>query len=394
MIFYFLAPYQFKRHLKKSVVNIVFYFLANYKYEYIIIFILAKIKKRGPKVYLKKWIMASKSLKNLSELKISILYDNPIKTNNKIDLSESNILDQVEIIKKILSNLNSNLFIIPITNQILNTIDNLLFHGPDIVFNLCESVHSESCFEMNIPSILEFLGITYTGSSPLALGLCQQKDLTKSILMSNNIPTPRYKIIQQNDEILKLDLKFPLIIKPVHEDGSLGITEESIVSNYREINRQIKYISDNFHQPALIEEYIDGREFNVSILGNYPPIVLPISEIMFKGEKKIVDYDSKWVYSSKSFKESPAICPAIIDSKILYKIKKIAIKSYKALHCRDYARVDIRLYNETPYVIDVNPNPDISSESGYIRSIKAGGLEVEEFIKAVVSYAVHRKNNK
>lgn len=327
----------------------------------------------------------------MTDSQIAILYNEPIQTNNKIDLSESNILDQVEIIKKSLFNLNVSFSVIPVTNRILSTIDSLISQRPDVVFNLCESVYGKTYFEMNIPSILEFLGIAYTGSPPLTLGLCQQKDLTKSILKSNNIPTPKHVIIQRNEEFLKLDLDFPLIIKPVHEDGNLGINDESIVTNYHGLNRQIEYVTNNFDQPALIEEYVDGREFNVSILGNYPPQILPISEIMFKGEKKIVDYDSKWVSTSKSFKESPAICPAEIDSNLLYAIKNIAKKSYEALHCRDYARIDIRLFNDIPYVIEVNPNPDISLEAGYMRSLRAGGISAEDFVGEVIGYTLDRK---
>ncbi len=328
----------------------------------------------------------------LPDLNVAILHNIPSILDTGSEPSEIDVLDQVEGVKKSLQKLNIPLIIIPVTQPISTIIDTLMKWKPTVVFNLCENVYGISSFEMNIPCLLELLRIPYTGSSPITLGLCQNKDLAKAILATHGVPTPRYRVIQKSVEDEKIDLQFPLVVKPVHEDGSLGITEKSLVANYHDLVSQVENVIKTYRQPALVEECVGGREFNVSLLGNNPPTLLPISEVMFKGEGRIVDYNAKWIRWSKSFKETPSVCPAELDTDVRVKIEDIAIRSYEYLHCRDYARVDIRLSREIPYVLEVNPNPDISPEAGYTRSLLTEGLNLENFVEKVIGYALSREN--
>lgn len=236
-------------------------------------------------------------------LKVGILFNYPTKPlrGESLDyLAEAEVLDQVQAVQEALRKLGLQHYEIPLKGDVEEVIKILKEHKPDIVVNLSEGFLGDSSLEMHVPAILEMLGIPYTGSRPLTLGLCQDKGLAKAILRANNIPTPKYQVMSRAD-VLRRGLKFPLFVKPLREDASIGITRGSFVRNMEELRSQVEYVNSVYGQPALVEEYISGREFNVSILGNEEPIVLPISEIIFEfeGEPKIVDYAAKWLKDSE-----------------------------------------------------------------------------------------------
>ena len=189
-------------------------------------------------------------------------------------------------------------------------------------------------------------------------------------------------------------LKFPVIVKLLREDASIGISEFSVANDFDSALNRIKYLLENYKQEILVEEYIDGRELNVSILGGK---VLPISEITFDGLPKafpkIVTYEAKWSPESIYYKNTIPKCPAIISDNIRERIEKTALEAFNAMDCRDYARVDVRLSKRNvPYVIEVNPNPDISPDAGFVRSAQAAGYSYSELLKLIASFALKRKN--
>ncbi|MCX8170422.1 MAG: ATP-grasp domain-containing protein [Candidatus Bathyarchaeota archaeon] len=333
-------------------------------------------------------------------IRVGILFNSPSKPlrGEEIDyLAEEEVLDQVNAVQEALKRLGIHHHLFPVKDDIEETVKALKFLKPDVVINLCEGFMGDSSLEMHAPSILEILGIPYTGSPPLTLGLCQNKGLAKAVLKACGVPTPNYCVITERNSSLKEDLKdlnFPLIVKPLREDASIGISRRSFVRDYMELKRQVEYIINLYRQPALVEEYIAGREFNVSILGNENPIILPISEIIFdfEDEPKIVDYAAKWLKESEEYAKTKPVCPAKLSSEIRIKVENAALKAYEALGCRDYARVDIRFESktETPYVLEVNPNPDISPEAGFTRSLKAAGISFEDFIEKILGFALER----
>jgi D-alanine-D-alanine ligase len=286
--------------------------------------------------------------------------------------------------------------VIAVRDEIFTVIHWLREVRPDVVFNLCESVYGNSCWEMNIPALLELFQIPYTGSPPLTLGLCQDKGRVKDILISQGIQTPRYQILDRSSAPIQVSL-FPMIVKPLHEDGSLGISKESVVFDERALKKQIRYILDRYDQPALVEEFIDGRELNVSLLEtNGKTNVLPISEIDYsefpEGIPKICGYEAKWMPESLEYQRSKPICPASLKEGVEKEIESIASRVFSLFRCRDYARVDLRVSDEDKiYVIEVNPNPDISPQSGLTRSIKAQGMTYAEFIGNLLERALQRR---
>jgi D-alanine-D-alanine ligase len=259
----------------------------------------------------------------------------------------------------------------------------------DLVFNLCEEFLGRSRLEMNVAALLELLDISFTGSSALALGLSQDKGKTKSLLASQGIPTPAFRVWQPGMDRSLSGLRFPLIIKPLREDASLGIDNEAFILDEKTLKQRVQKIYQGYGQPALVEEYIEGRELNVSILGNEEPRVLPISEIDFSsmppGLPRICGYSAKWVETSQEYAHTVPLCPAQLSPQIEKKVEKNALEAYRIMECRDYARVDIRLSPRgIPYVLEVNPNPDISPDAGMTRSAKAAGFTYAELMGRIV----------
>jgi len=246
------------------------------------------------------------------------------------------------------------------------TFEQLRNSDVEFAFNVCERFNGSSLFEPHIASMLELLNIPYTGSGPLTLATCINKVRVKEILMHHGILTPNYQVFYSRNKKLDPELKFPLIVKPVCMDNSIGITDDSVVHDEEELKYRISYILRTYDQPALVEEFIDGKEITVGVLGNgRTATVLPISEVLFKnwpeGRDMIYSYEAKWLKETDSWRGVSIECPAELPKYQEYRIKRIALQVYSILGCRDYGRIDFRLSNEgVPYVLEMNPNPGIS----------------------------------
>ncbi|MBN1539125.1 MAG: GNAT family N-acetyltransferase [Candidatus Thermoplasmatota archaeon] len=264
----------------------------------------------------------------------------------------------------------------------------------DIVFNLCEGLGDNNHGEAWVAGYLDILGMPYTGSNSFTLGLCMNKIKTKHILIANNIPTPKYQKFISPIQRVNDDLRFPLIIKPALEDGSLGITVDSVVKDPKELADKVEYLLANFHQPILVEEFIDGREINVSVIGNDDSIeVLPVSEILFDFPDdipNIVSYKAKWHEGSFAYRRTTGACPADLTPEVEALVKSTARNAYVLMGCRDYARIDIRLIGDKPYVLEINPNPWIDVDGGLVRSAAAAGLTYRQLIVRILKEAMKR----
>jgi D-alanine-D-alanine ligase len=337
----------------------------------------------------------------VSELKVAILYnvfERLQKGEEKDILAEDGVLEEIGAVEEAVRLLGHQCFIMAIREEIFTVIHWLKEIRPDVVFNLCESVYGNTCWEMNIPALLDLFRLPYTGSSSLALGLCQDKGKVKDILTSQGILTPRYKIFDRGVSHIRGNI-FPIIVKPLYEDGSLGISKESVVFDDEALARRMQYVIEKYHQPALVEEFIDGRELNVGLMEmNGKTRVLPISEIDYsefpEGIPKICGYEAKWVSESVEYQKSKPICPAPLEWVMKKRVEHIALRVFRLFGCRDYARVDIRIDRDGKiYVLEVNPNPDISPQSGMTRAIKVQGMTYTEFIGGLIERALQRKSS-
>ncbi len=315
----------------------------------------------------------------------------------QVDLSEIGVIEEMDDIKAALNSLGYKSTVFNVDSDVFRLIDFLKGEKPDLIFNLVECVENEALQEMNVAGIYELLKIPYTGANPLSLGIALNKPLVKQLLTFHGIKTPKFQVFKFPEKIIpREDMKYPLIVKPAREDASVGISDESVVYNVNDLKKRVRYIFQEFDQPALVEEYIVGREMNVAIIGYKKPVVLPISEIDFSGMTKdmhkIVSYDAKWMHGTVAFEGTKGVCPAKVPAETEAQLKDIALRCFRIIGCRDYARIDFRLNkaNGDPYVLEVNPNPDISDDAGFARSARTSGLTFVETVGKIVESALER----
>jgi D-alanine-D-alanine ligase len=339
-------------------------------------------------------IETAEGRKYLSEWGYADSYE-AAKAKGHVDLSEVGVVETKEDVESALNGLGFETSIFNMSNNVERLLGFIKTSKPDLIFNLVESLGDQAIHEMHVAGIYEVMGIPYTGSAPLALGTCLNKARTKELLTFHRIATPQFKMCSTMRDVNAINLPFPLFVKPAKEDASVGIDNSSIVRSPSALRKRVKYVFEKFSQPALVEQYIEGRELNVSVIGNENPIVLPISEIDFSGlpseYPKIVTYSAKWMNGTIEFEGTKGVCPATLSPKVEKKVKDVALRTYQIMGCRDYARVDIRLtHGGKPYVIEINPNPDISTDSGFMRSSRTYGFSFHEIIGTIVNYALKR----
>ena len=328
-----------------------------------------------------------------------ILYDVllPGKESEEEELdSAAEVRTEVAAVRKTLRELDykvRTLGLRRITAKIVNQIEEI---NPDFIFNLCEALYDSNRAEMYLAGLFELLRIPYTGSPPFTLGLAMNKRRTKEVLRSAGIPVPKSIVVGLGEETNLKNLEPPLIIKPLHEDGSAGITSDSVPNKEKDLKDQINYIHKEFNQPALVEEFIEGRELHVSVVGDKNPRVLAVSEIDFsrfpKNEPRILSYEAKWHTKSELYKKSPVICPADIEENLKKRLYRVAIAAFEELGCRDYTRIDTRVdKNNRIFVLEVNANPNIAPEDGFEDAAKVAGMTYVDFIGEIVKNTLKRK---
>lgn len=311
------------------------------------------------------------------------------------DLEQSDPIAEYERIAQILRDAGHDAYIINILDDVNKFLTDYNKNAPDVVYNFVEIYKDNAQLEMSFAGLLELLKIPYTGAPALTLGTCQNKTLTKRILKENSILTPKFHFIKTRKNNYKADLKFPIIVKPAFEDASVGIENDSIVNNTAQLKKRVEYILDYYKQPALIEEFIDGRELNVAVIGDYKIKSLPISEIDFTRMPKhlfnIVSYQAKWDPLHEAYHKTIPKCPAKLPKPIEIKAKQIAEDCFKIMKCRDYARVDMRLSKDNNlYVLEVNPNPDLTEDAGFMRSSQKAGISYKESLLRILDFAIQR----
>ena len=264
---------------------------------------------------------------------------------------------------------------------------------PDIVFNISEGLYGRNR-EAQVPSILEMHQTPYTGSDPLTLSICLDKSMSKKIVSYSKIPTPAFEKVEEVDDIYrldKLDFEFPLFIKPCYEGSSKGIRLDSKIKNISTLKEKTLQLLGTYRQPVLIEEYLPGPEFTVGVLGNKKPEIVGIMEVRNlnnKNKELIYSYEVKKDWEN----QVQYLCPPPISQKLMSEIKKVALDSYKALECRDVARIDIRLDKHgAPNFLEVNPLPGLMpGYSDLYIMAKAVGMDYDVLVNKILSYAIER----
>jgi D-alanine-D-alanine ligase len=339
----------------------------------------------------------------VTERRVRIIFNDDGSDKYVLDGKEFKLGNMDDTVKQVEDALRGEGFAtsrVPLKTVDANTLDDFVREIREddggIAFNLCEAAFGKSYFEMHVAALLELYGVRFTGSGPLTLGLALNKGLTKGILSSRDILTPEYSVLNEPPSKLRRGMKFPLIVKPLKEDASIGIDSGAVVNTMRGLKKRVEFIISNFNQPAIVEEYVDGREFNISILGNGGAVrALPPSEIDFvdfpEGTPKICCYEAKWVKASPLYKKTKPICPANVADALRDELSAVALRAYETMGCRDYARVDMRVGEDgNVKVLEVNPNPDISADAGFARAARTFGLDYGKLIAEIVRVASDR----
>ena len=298
--------------------------------------------------------------------------------------------------------------------------------GPDLVFNIAEGIRGEDR-EAQIPAMLEMLGIPYTGSGPLSLALCLHKGKAKEILAWHGIPTPAFQVVTDPGEPLADSLQFPLIVKLLHEGSSMGLSYDSVVETTQALTDRIAYLRRIYQQPVLVEQFIDGQEYTVPVLGNVPPRALPVIEVRFKGPRNITlfqpddpvvrmlarargqklaapvtfrfsDTQEHVLVRAEVGEEVPvpvalteSICPAGVSATLTAALQNTALRAFRVLECRDWCRIDMRVGADgVPQVLELNPIAGIDPAYWFPRSARAAGLDYPMLIRAILEAACQR----
>lgn len=330
-------------------------------------------------------------------MKVAIIYNDPA-TDRYHAIGESKaelgVLDEVKAVKQALDDLSYSSLLVPLRPPLesvkkkLNTLD------ADVIFNLFEGFDGRPETEGQVAEMLAERKVPFTGCPAQALALALDKARTKTLLEASGIPTPRYQILTL-DNISTFHLDYLCIVKPLAEDASHGISEESVVHDFSSLERQVRKICSFFGGRAMVEEYIEGREFNTTVMGNKRLTVLAVSEIVYTlspDKPKILTFESKWEEDSVYYKNTKAVCPAQISLEEQRRIGKIARDAFKLVGCRGYARVDFRQNVHGDFkVLEVNPNPDISPGAGVSLQAAAAGLTYSRFVEKIICLALKYK---
>ena len=307
--------------------------------------------------------------------------------------------EEMQLIVRSLQTKGHDVEMVNIRDNFDTMLDAIRTAKPDVIMNLVEFFRDDAELEHDVPALFELLNVEYTGNRPLALSLCQKKPHAKAMLASHGLRVPRGVVVETDDKTRELGLKFPLIVKPAYDDASGGIDSGSVVHDQAQLTVRIDKMVNDHKQAALVEEYIEGREIHCAILGSTP---LPLYEMQFKGGEdengkalpKIITYRAKWDPYSRDHHAVEGICPVPdLPPETVAHIQDVALKAYRALNCRDYARVDMRLDEKTgeAYILEVNPNPDLAESCAFSASAYASGRTYAGMIVEIVELALARK---
>jgi len=339
----------------------------------------------------------------MSKLKIIVLYDRVLvddseeqaTSNEKSPVTRT--LDKKEVEEEVADAL-TKLGHEPMMHELDGTPKSLLALARmecDLVFNLTESFAGDDTADFKIAGFLELIGKNYTGSGTHGLMMAQDKALAKKIFQFHGVHTPVFAKSFRGRLDFSHDLHFPVIVKPAREDGSIGIEFSAVVNSIRELMERIDWLHANFDSPVLIEEYIEGREMYVGIIGNDKPDALPVVELDLSklpdGTPRIAAAEVKWGKGTKAYRDTKSAIATDLSEETIAALQQTAIAAYQALELRDYGRIDMRLQPDgCVQVIEANPNPWLSSRAEFAMAARKAGRTYPQLIEEIVELTISR----
>jgi D-alanine-D-alanine ligase len=328
-------------------------------------------------------------------MRVLVLYNEPVLPADHIDAeSEHEILYTVETVAGHLTRAGFAVSRLGVSRDPATLLAGLRRARPDVVFNLFEGVPDQCGTEAHAAGLLQWLGIPYTGCPFQTLCVARDKPWTKRLLRGAGLPTADFFVVQEGP-VATCPVAWPVIVKPGLQDASVGLDQNSVVTDLERLNERVAYLLDAYGPPVLVEEYVRGREFNVGLIESPDLRALPVSEIVFvnqgPGYWPIVTYDAKWKPGSRDYEATPAKYPADVSPRLAERLHALARDAFRLLGCRDYARVDFRVRpNGKPSILEVNPNPDFSPTAGLAGGLVSAGLTHAQFTVELVHAALAR----
>jgi D-alanine-D-alanine ligase len=328
--------------------------------------------------------------------RVAVIYNQPLESRYDARgerAAVSGVLEAVEAVHEALLGLGYGVVKVPLTPPLPRAQERLAALKADLIFNLFEGFAGHPETEAEIAEILTALKVPLTGCPAGALKLALDKARTKAFLKSAGINTPDFQLLRP-ETLSSFSLSYPCIVKPRREDASHGLSAQNVVNDFASLEKQVTAVSHYYGGQALVEHFIEGREFNVTVLGD---TVLPVSEIDYStlmGVPHLLTFAAKWQPDSDYFKGTRVVCPAEIGDRERENINQTALKVFGLLGCRGYARVDMRLDGVGQLnVIEANPNPDISPGAGSVRQAEAAGMTYPQFIDRIVELALEKRED-
>ncbi len=303
------------------------------------------------------------------------------------------VRDETELLGRALEDIGHPVTLVPVLDADLATLLGYYSSEEYVVFNLCEAIPGIPNSEAQAAAILESLNFVYTGSPPEVLSLSEDKCRLKEHLVRIRVPTPVWRLCTTLKDGDGWNA-FPAIVKAAHQHCSDTVTSEAVVLTQEELRGRLAYMLDVHQQPVLVEQFIDGREFHVSLWGNGRVTMLPPVEMDFSAFSEVRDrlctYEAKFVPTSRHYQDIKTVLPAPLSAQEYEKLRRLSVATYKAIGCRDYARLDVRFYKGVFYVLDVNPNADISSDASMACAAEYKGYSYGEMGSMLVRFAARR----
>lgn len=331
----------------------------------------------------------------MAAVRVLVLYNEPVLPADHPEAeAEHNIRYTVSAVSQALSTGGYEVFSVGVARDPAPLLEAVRRYQPQVVFNLFEGTAEQADNETYVTGLLHWLRLPTTGAPAETLALARFKPWTKHLLQGAGLPTPAGLLVEQLP-VPSGPLAWPVIVKPACQDASLGVDQGSVVTSTEQLHQRVTLLVQRYGGPVLVEEYIPGRELVVGIIEKPERYPLPVSEILFReqrpGSWPIVTYAAKWEPASVDYQATPPRCPADLPAETSNMLQRLALKAFHLLRCRDYARVDFRLSPQgQPYILEVNPNPDLSPDAGLAGSLRAAGLEYAAFVRQLVANALAR----
>lgn len=327
-------------------------------------------------------------------IRVLVLHNEPVLPPGHPDYeSEHDVLATVGAVAQELAEHGYSVSRLGINNDPAVLIAGLGKHRPDVVFNLFEGTGDRGNTETYVTGVLEWLRLPFTGSPSRALCLSHCKHLAKYLFQAAGLPTPAF-FVAERAPVKACPLDWPVIVKPAQEHASVGLDQQSVVTDLDKLNARIASLLERYGPPILVEEFIRGRELNVALIEVPEMRALPVSEIVFQNDASrwpIVTYDAKWKPGSREDLATPPRYPAEVATDLAQELEAIARKAYMLLGCRDYARCDFRVSESgQPCLLEVNPNPDFNPEAGLTHALGTAGITHAQFSVQLVENALRR----